>query len=114
MVTLLELAGCEAATAGSGVDVVDRASAFASDVVIIELFLDEMSGFELAKQLSAAPRTENLVLIATTWFCAPGIESDAMNAGFYRYIAKPAPLSKILNTLAPIAEVLGCQTVAWP
>jgi CheY-like chemotaxis protein len=114
VMTLLELAGCEVATTTSGIGAIDRASTFSADVVIAELVLHDISGFELAKQLSASPQTENALLIAMTGFPVHGAETAALEAGFCHYIAKPAPLSQIVDTLAPIAKVLGCLAVALP
>jgi len=85
----LELAGHEVQVADDGVQALDGAAAFAPDVVVLDIGLPRMDGYEVARRLRTRPETRHALLIALTGY---GQQSDRMlakEAGFDKHLVKP-------------------------
>jgi CheY-like chemotaxis protein len=59
------------------------------DLVICDLQLPAMNGFELLQRLQQDPTCRHIPVLAVTAYCAPGDDSRALAAGFCGYIRKP-------------------------
>jgi two-component system, OmpR family, alkaline phosphatase synthesis response regulator PhoP len=60
----LEREGFQVATAGTGREAIDRLAAFAPDLVILDLMLPDMDGFEICRQVRAKSNVPVLMLTA--------------------------------------------------
>jgi CheY-like chemotaxis protein len=82
----------------------ESAVGFSPDIVLLDIELPDMSGYELALVLHQHPRLQSMRLIAlTNSGDHPGRER-ARASGFERYLVKPvtaAALREILNTPPP-------------
>jgi len=76
----------EAATGGEGVSL---AVEHVPDVVLMDIRLPDADGTELARQLKADRRTENVSIVAVTAFAMKGDREWFLAAGFDGYIEKP-------------------------
>jgi two-component system CheB/CheR fusion protein len=104
---LLELLGCPTSCVRTGADALARVGAGTTDVILSELVLPDMSGLELAKALRSTPQAENILLIALTGYHRNGIEADAIQAGFARYLLKPVMFEDVVRILCPFAVTRG-------
>lgn len=96
---LLELVGHEVTVAYTGDEGVDATTRVRPDVVICDLGLPGMDGFDVARTLRGSKTTAELRLIAVTGY---GQESDrrkAIEAGFDDHIVKPADPGVLLSKL---------------
>ena len=96
---LLSLEGAEVKSATSGAEALALTQSQEFDLVITDLGMAEMDGYELLVQLKAAPRTANVPVIALTGF---GREKDAVQAekaGFSAHIAKPVSIERLLGLI---------------
>lgn len=107
MSALLRLLGCNVKTAKNGVEALACVKVFAPDVVLSELLLGDVNGFELAGQIQALPNTVDIVLLALVSLCKENTPSNAMRAGFARLLMKPLPCERLVDILEPIAESRG-------
>jgi len=72
--------------AEDGVQAVNRAKQFKPDLVILDLAMPELNGFEAADQISKAlPRVPLLML---TLYASPQVEKEAERVGVQRVISK--------------------------
>jgi two-component system, chemotaxis family, CheB/CheR fusion protein len=97
--TLLELEGAHVQTAESGELALSAASKDDFDVILSDIGMPEMSGYELIAQLRKSPRTARVPAIALTGF---GREQDiarAIEAGFDAHISKPVTLRALLDAI---------------
>ena len=69
---LLKAIGQEVSTAGSGAEALDVAKRVRPDVVISDIAMADMDGYELARRLRREPGMEQLVLVALTGFGQDG------------------------------------------
>ena len=100
---LLNESGHEVRTAHDGPAAVQIASEYIPDVILLDIGLPGLNGYEVAKQIRKQPALKNVVLIALTGY---GQESDrqaSMDAGFNHHLIKPARMEQVRKILASVA-----------
>ena len=73
------------------------------DVVISDIGMPEMSGYDLARKIRATPELKHITLIAVTGFQQESDRQEAHAAGFDHYLTKPVgieDLGELLESLA--------------
>ncbi|HVZ23777.1 MAG TPA: response regulator [Vicinamibacterales bacterium] len=85
----LEFSGFRIVQAGNGVEAIDRALDSHPDVILMDLSLPIMDGWEATRRLKADPRTKQIPVLAVTGHALTGISEDARNAGCDGFITKP-------------------------
>jgi signal transduction histidine kinase/CheY-like chemotaxis protein len=85
----LELSGHEVELAASGADGVQAAREFHPEVVLCDIGLPGMSGFEVAEQLRRDPATRSAKLIAVTGYGGEEDRRRSKEAGFDVHLTKP-------------------------
>ena len=91
-------------TAEVGIEVVREQR---PDLVIMDINLPGMSGFEATRRLSEWPETADIPVIALTAAAMTGDRKRASEAGFRKYLTKPVKIDELLQTLhelLPVAE----------
>lgn len=73
----------------------EAARSFKPDVVIADIEMPQMNGFELAKQLRLMPEMQASLLIAVTGFGLAADKAKARVAGFDLHIIKPVDPAEI-------------------
>jgi CheY-like chemotaxis protein len=88
----------------TGEEALQLVSTFRPDVILLDIGLPKMNGFEVAERLRKSPDTSNIVIIAITGHCqASDLEASAA-AGINLHLAKPVELNQLLGHLsAPAA-----------
>jgi DNA-binding response OmpR family regulator/anti-sigma regulatory factor (Ser/Thr protein kinase) len=86
---LLEAAGHEVVTANDGRAGVEAARAERPDLVIMDLSLPVLSGWEAARQIKESPETSSTPIVAVTAHAMHGDRERAIAAGCDGFIAKP-------------------------
>ena len=74
------------------------------DLIIMDIQLPKLSGFDATRQLRAEPRTAHIPIVVITSFALAGDEQKARDAGATAYLAKPyspRELLRIIRELAP-------------
>lgn len=97
---LLGMAGYHAATARSGHEGLIVAQAFAPDIVVLDIGLPDLNGYQVAHRLRADARPRRVGIVAYTGRMRDLEAELAHAARFDRYIMKPAPIEEILAALA--------------
>jgi len=77
----------------------ELARAHRPDVIVLDLHLPEMSGFELFDRLKAAPETRHTPVIALTAAAMPRDVRRGVEAGFFRYMTKPLDAKAFLSAV---------------
>ncbi len=86
---LLERADYTVVGARNGREAVTAAHEHKPDVILMDLSLPEMDGWEAAREIKSDPEVAGIPLIALTAHTLPGDRQKAMEAGFDNYISKP-------------------------
>ena len=104
LTTLLELDGNEVRTAGNGAEALEVASGFAPDLVVLDIRMPTMDGYECARRLRELPRGEDLLLVALTGWGQPEHRERARNAGFDGHLTKPLEYEALCRLVDSIAR----------
>ena len=88
----LELSGLQVQVAGSGAAALDRARREPPDVVLCDIGLPGMSGYEVARAFRGDSALASVHLVALTGYAGPDEQRLAAEAGFERHLAKPVNL----------------------
>ncbi len=86
---LLRHAGYDVVPVFSAMEALNAARIEQFDVVVSDIGMPEMNGYELAESLRALPDYESVPLIAVTGFSLHDDRNQALNAGFNHFLAKP-------------------------
>ncbi len=95
MSAVLEMSGHEVRTVYSGQAALQAAPDFAPDVMLLDIGMPGMSGYEVAQQLRADARYDATVLVALTGWGSEGDRTQAMQAGFDHHLTKPVDLQAL-------------------
>src|SRR5688572_25579841 len=84
---LLEMWGYEVKTAYDGFAALERVKDFIPDIIMIDIGLSRMNGFQLAEELRRDFRFAGSILVAVTGCAAPSHKKRAIDSGFNHFIA---------------------------
>ena len=94
---LFELYGHEATVAYSGIDGVEAALAQPPDLVVCDIGLPGLDGFEVAQTLRANPLTARICLVAVTGYGTENDRKKTAESGFDAHLVKPVDALDILG-----------------
>jgi CheY-like chemotaxis protein len=100
LMTLLEMEGFEVRIANEGMAALKIAEDFRPDVVLLDIGLPGMNGFEVAHRLRTQPECREALLIALTGYGEAESRSRSAQAGFDFHMVKPADVKLLLSMLA--------------
>jgi PAS domain S-box-containing protein len=107
---LLELKGCETQTAHDGMDAVAKAAAYKPDVVLLDIGLPRLNGYEACRAIREQPGGKTILIVALTGWGQDQDRRNSKEAGFDGHLVKPvdhAELMKLLATSGRGAPVAG-------
>jgi CheY-like chemotaxis protein len=102
MCMMLSLMGNEARIAHDGLEAVEKAAAFRPDVILLDLGLPTLNGYEAARRIREQPWGRDIVLIAVTGWGQEEDKRRSQEAGFNFHMVKPvepAALEKLMGGL---------------
>jgi len=100
----LERKGFEIAMAVDGREGVEMATSGEYDLILMDMSLPEIDGWEATRQLRAAPETERTPIIALTAHAMAGDREKALEAGCDDYDTKPIELDRLLSKINALLE----------
>jgi PAS domain S-box-containing protein len=107
LATLLEAQGHNVTVEYDGRGALARARQESPQVMLLDIGLPGMDGYELARHLRAMPETAGAVLVALTGYGQSRDRHDAERAGFNHHLVKPADLSRLIDILAQAKDRQG-------
>jgi two-component system cell cycle response regulator DivK len=75
--------------ARDGMEGLEKARTLRPDLVLLDLALPKMDGWETARRIKADPDLKHIPIIALTAYAMEGDEAQALEAGCDAYVAKP-------------------------
>ena len=97
---LLELTGHETHIAYDGLEAVETAAKVKPDLVLLDIGLPKMNGYEVARRIRERPWGKNLVLVALTGWGQDEDRLKSREAGFDGHILKPVDPEALTRLLA--------------
>jgi CheY-like chemotaxis protein len=107
---LLALLGYDCRTANSGREALEQAAEFAPNIVLLDIGLPDISGYEVARQLRARQGDRPLYLAAVTGWGQPEARARAFEAGFDQHVLKPATAATLKQILQRAAALLASHS----
>ena len=97
---LLRLLGNEVRTAGDGQQAVEATAAFRPDVVLLDIGMPRLNGYEAARRIREQPRGGQMLLVALTGWGQDEDKRLTKEAGFDHHLVKPAEPAELQRLLA--------------
>lgn len=94
-----EILGIPAIQAASGDEALERISGDRPGLVLLDLRLPTLDGFEVLRRLKADPTTRDLPVIVLTTASLPHDRERARRLGCQAYLDKPFEIDELLNLL---------------
>ncbi|MFS8065507.1 MAG: response regulator [Byssovorax sp.] len=85
----LSLSGFRVAEASTGREAIDRGFELLPDVILMDLSLPELDGWEATRQLKNDPRTRHIPIVALTGHALADHSREAREAGCDAFLTKP-------------------------
>lgn|SRR5574341_735458 len=98
----LEHNGVRVHSAGNGRECLEVLHRVRPTLVIMDLQLPEMDGWQALAAIRADPQTASVPVVAVTAYHSATVAEDAVKAGFDAYFPKPLDLASFINSLAAI------------
>lgn len=80
---------CEIATAVDGSDTLEKVASFEPDIILLDIMMPKLSGFEVCQQLKADPVTRQIMVLMVTALGELGDIERAVEAGTDDFLSKP-------------------------
>ena len=112
---LLRVHGYEAEPVRDGREAVDRARAFAPDLIVMDIQMPHISGLELIDQLKADAELKAIPVMAVTAYAAKGDEERIRDAGAEGYVSKPISVIRFIEAVRELltaAEARAAERAA--
>ncbi len=107
---LLELSGHEVVTARDGPTALEKARAFRPEVVLLDIGLPGMSGYDVAETIRREGMTDAL-LIAISGYTQDKDRAMSLRAGFDHHLGKPVDLDALLAIIeGPDSRTQGARS----
>jgi len=97
---LLRHDGSEVRVAQDGAEAFETAADFRPDVVVLDIAMPRLNGYEAARKIREQPWGKNMVLIALTGWGQQQDRQRTQDAGFDAHLTKPVNFSAIMALLA--------------
>ncbi|HET9646093.1 MAG TPA: response regulator [Burkholderiaceae bacterium] len=97
---LLELMGHEVRTAHDGLRALDVAEEFRPHVVLLDIGLPQLNGYEVARRLRQQSWSRTTLLVAVTGWGQAEDQLRSTEAGFDRHLVKPVDEAMLIRVLS--------------
>jgi len=87
----------EIVTAGDGAETLEKVKTFAPDLILLDIMMPKLSGFEVCEKLKNDPKTQGIMILMVTALSELGDIERAVNAGCDDYLSKPVNKFELLK-----------------
>ena len=102
----LQFSGYRVAEATNGVEAIEQAQELMPDIILMDLALPKMDGWEATRRLKSDDRTRNIPIVALTGHALAGHAEGARKAGCDAFVTKPCLPDALV---AEIQRMLGAS-----
>jgi CheY-like chemotaxis protein len=101
---LLRIEGHDVVVVRDGREALRIAPTFRPDVVLLDIGMPGMDGYEVGRRLRADPATADVVMIAVTGYSHTEARTRSKNAGFDQHIVKPVDPAALIQSLSRLGS----------
>jgi len=99
MAMLLNMTGNETRTAFDGLEAISAAEQFHPEVVLLDIGLPNLNGYEVARKIREQPWGQGMTLVALTGWGQDEDRERSQEAGFDSHLVKPVDYAALAKTL---------------
>jgi two-component system, OmpR family, alkaline phosphatase synthesis response regulator PhoP len=88
---------CEIGIAVDGRDTLEKVAQFQPDLILLDIMMPKLSGFEVCRQLKDDPATKGIMILMVTALNELGDIERAVNAGCDDFLSKPVNKLELLK-----------------
>ncbi|HTQ40828.1 MAG TPA: response regulator [Pirellulales bacterium] len=88
---------CEIAVAVDGRDTLDKVAAFQPDLILLDIMMPKLSGFEVCRKLKQDPQTKDIMVLMVTALNELGDIERAVDSGTDDFLSKPVNKLELLK-----------------
>jgi len=107
---ILAKAGCEVLQARNGHEAVEHAKTLVPDLIIMDIQMPEMDGYEAVGIMRKDPRLAEVPIVGLSAFAMATDREKALKQGFNGYIEKPIELDCFVKELATYLPAIALPT----
>jgi CheY-like chemotaxis protein len=104
---LLQLTGHATQTASDGLEALKAAEDYMPDVVLLDIGLPKMNGYDVCRAIRQSPWGKHLGMIALTGWGQPEDRRKSQEAGFDAHLVKPVTNDALLAAMASVPSIPG-------
>lgn len=97
---ILSMVGHETVSAHDGLEAVEAALKFEPQIVLLDLDLPKIDGYEVCRRIRAFPWGSDTMIVAVTGWSDEAHRMEALNAGFDMHLVKPVSAEVFMTVLA--------------
>jgi len=101
---LLQISGHEVRVAYSGQDALETAAEYLPDIILLDIGLPGIDGYEVARRLRSHAQLERVKLIAVTGYGQEADRLQSQEAGFDYHLVKPVDAQKLQDLLVELMK----------
>jgi CheY-like chemotaxis protein len=95
----LRFSGLRVEEAANGHEAIDKATSMAPDLIVMDLSLPGIDGWEATRRLKADPETKHIPVVALTGHALAGYSEGARQAGCDAFVTKPCLPEELLSEI---------------
>ncbi len=100
---------CEIETSVNGQDTLDKVASFKPDLVLLDVMMPKLSGFEVCKQIKDDPSTRRVMVLMVTALNELGDIERAVSAGTDDFLSKPVNKIELLKRVDNMLKLKGTE-----
>ncbi len=104
---MLQIMGNEVRTTNDGLQAVEAAEAFRPDVILLDIGMPKLNGYEVCRRIREQPGGKKVVLIALTGWGQEQDKRRSQEAGFDHHMVKPVDPAALEKLLAGPSDATG-------
>ena len=105
MQAYLETLPCTVATARDGLEAIEAISRWKPDLVLLDVMMPKMSGFEVCRKIKSDPATRDIVVIMVTALHEVGDHERAVESGTDDFLTKPVNKLELVTRVRSLLRV---------
>jgi signal transduction histidine kinase/DNA-binding NarL/FixJ family response regulator len=105
LVNLLEPLGFEVAEAENGREVIEMVQTLKPDVILLDMIMPEMTGFEAAQAIRSLPAVKDVVIIAASASAFERDKEQSLLMGCNAFLSKPIEVGKLFDLLGTLLRL---------